>query len=112
MASITTGGSTTAGASVAQSLTNVFEFGVSRILAVSATSANVNLTSTCRFISIISTAGTHIHFKIGVGAQTATSTSHILLLNERLTIAVPPDANIGAIQGSLAGNLYISELTQ
>lgn len=112
MASITTDGSTTAGASVAQSLTNVFEFGVSRILAVGATSANVNLTSTCRFISITTTAGTHVHFKIGVGAQTATSTSHILLVNQRLTIAVPPDANIGAIQGSAAGNLYISELLQ
>ena len=112
MASITTGGSTTAGASVAQSLTNVFEFGTPRILAVGAASANLALTSTCRFISIITTAGTHVHFSIGSTAQTATTTSHILLANQRLTIAVPPNANIAAIQGSAAGNLYISELLQ
>jgi hypothetical protein len=72
MASITTGGSTAAGSSVAQSLTNVFE----------------------------------------VGSQTATSTSHYLVTGQRITLAVPPDANIAAIQGSASGTLYISELTQ
>ena len=112
MASITTDGSTTAGASVAQSLTNVFEVGVSRELAIGATSANLALTPTCRFISIATRAGTHVHYAIGVGTQTATTSSHYLLASERLTLAVPPNANIAVIQGSASGTLHISELLQ
>ena len=112
MASITTGGSTTAGSFTTSETTVNLELGVSRILAVGATSANVALTNTCRFVSLVTTAGTHVHFSVGVGAQTATTSSHILLLNQRITIAVPQGANIAAIQGSLAGNLYISELLQ
>jgi hypothetical protein len=112
MASITTGGSTTALNSVAQSLTNVFEVGVSRTLAIGATSVNVDLTPTCRFISIATRAGTHVHYAIGVGAQTASTSTHYLLANERITLAVPPNANIAVIQGSASGTLHISELTQ
>jgi len=112
MASITTGGSTTAGASVAQSLTNVFEVGTARLIAYGASSVNLALTTTCRFISIIAAGGSHVHYQIGVGSQTATSTSHYLVTGQRITLAVPPDANIAAIQGSASGTLYISELTQ
>ena len=112
MASLTTGGSTSAGTFTSNESTANLELGVSRILAVSATSANIALTSTCRFVSLVTTAGTHVHISVGVGAQTATSTSHILLVNQRITIAVPFGANIAAIQGSAAGNLYISELLQ
>lgn len=112
MASITTGGSTTAGTFQTNEGTTAFELGTSRILAVGATSANVNLTSTCRFVSLLTTAGTHVHISVGVGTQTATATSHILLANERIVIAVPFNANIAVIQGSASGNLYISELVQ
>jgi hypothetical protein len=112
MASITTGGTTTTGTFTSSEATFNLELGTSRILAVGATSANIALTSTCRFVSLVTTAGTHVHFTVGVGAQTATTTSHILLANQRITIAVPFNANIAAIQGSAAGNLYISELLQ
>ena len=112
MASITTDGSTTAGASVAQSLTNVFEVGVSRNLAYGATTANLALTTTCRFITMIAVGGTHVHYQIGVGAQTATGTSHYLTTGQRITLAVPPNANIAVIQGSASGTLHISELLQ
>ena len=112
MASLTTGGSTSAGTFTSSEGSVNLELGTSRILAVSATSANVALTTTCRFVSLVTTAGTHVHISVGVGAQTATVTSHILLVNQRITIAVPFGANIAAIQGSAAGNLYISELTQ
>ena len=112
MASITTDGSTTAGDSVAQSLTSVFGVGVARDLAIGATSTNVALTPTCRFISIVTRAGTHVHYAIGVGVQTASTSTHYLLANERLTLAVPPNAQIAVIQGSASGTLHISELTQ
>jgi len=112
MASITTGGSTTTGTFTTSEATVNLELGVSRVLSVGATSANVALTPTCRFVSLVTTAGTHVHISVGVGAQTATNTSHILLVNQRITIAVPFGANIAAIQGSAAGNLFISELVQ
>jgi hypothetical protein len=70
------------------------------------------LTPTCRFISIATRAGTHVHYAIGVGTQTASTSTHYLLANERLTLAVPPNANIAVIQGSASGTLHISELTQ
>ena len=112
MASITTDGSTTVLNSVAQSLTNVFEVGTARQLSYGATTANLALTTTCRFITMIAAGGTHVHYQIGVGAQTATATSHYLAVGQRMTLAVPPNANIAALQGSAAGTLYISELTQ
>jgi hypothetical protein len=112
MASITTDGSTTAGTSVAQTLTSVFELGTARQIAYGATSANIALTTTCRFVTILAAGGTHIHYQIGVGAQTATSTTHYLAVGQRMTFSVPPNSNIAVIQGSAAGTLYISELTQ
>jgi hypothetical protein len=111
MASITTGGSTSPGTFATEVSTTVLGFGTPRTIAVGASSVNLALTSTCRFVSLITGAGTHIHFSVGVGAQTATSSSHYLRAGERITIAVEPNTNIAAIQGSAAGTLFISELT-
>jgi hypothetical protein len=111
MASITTGGSTSPGTFATEIGTAVRGFGTPRTIAVGASSVNLALTSTCRFVSLITGAGTHIHFSVGVGAQTATSSSHYLRTGERITIAVAPNTNIAAIQGSAAGTLFISELT-
>jgi hypothetical protein len=48
---------------------------------------------------------------IGVGTQTATASSHYIKTGERITLAVPPNANIAAIQGTgAATTLYITEL--
>jgi acetyl-CoA carboxylase carboxyltransferase component len=110
MASITTGAVTTAGTFLSEPSTTAFSLGVSRSQAIGATSANVALTSTCRFVSIKCNGGNHCHFAIGVGAQTATADSHFLRTGERLIIAVPPNANLAVIQGNGATTLYISEL--
>jgi hypothetical protein len=110
MASITTGGVTTALTMQAAEGPTVFRVGTPRTIAVGAASVNLALTSTCRYISIITGAGTHIHYSIGTTAQTATATSHYLKAGERLFLAVPPNANIAAIQGSASGTLFISEL--
>ena len=112
MASITTGGSTAAGCYQTNSGMTAFEVGTARTITLGATSVNLALTTTCRFISIIITGGTHCHYQIGVGAQTATSSSHYLKTGERVILSVPMEANIAAIQGSASGTLYISELTQ
>lgn len=113
MASITTGGSTAASSYQTNSGMTAFEVGTARIITLGATTVNLALTSTCRFISIIVTGGTHCHYQIGVGAQTATSSSHYLKTGERVILAVPADANIAAIQGTGSSTvLYISELVQ
>ncbi len=113
MASLTTGGSTTAGTFLTSTETVAFEAGVARSQAIGVTSSNLALTSTCRFISIICVGGTHCHYQIGVGAQTATSSSHYLRTGERLTLAVPIGANIAVIQGTGASTtLFITELLQ
>ena len=113
MASITTGGSTAAGSYQTNSGMTAFEVGTARIITLGATTVNLALTSTCRFISIIAAGGTHCHYQIGVGAQTATSSSHYLKTGERVILAVPTDANIAAIQGTGASTtLFISELVQ
>lgn len=113
MASLTTGGSTTAGTFLTSTETVAFEVGTARSQAIGVTSANLALTSTCRFISITCTGGTHCHYQIGVGAQTATSSSHYLRTGERLTLAVPIGANIAVIQGTGASTtLFITELLQ
>lgn len=113
MASLTTGGSTTAGTFLSDTQTVAFEPGVSRSQAIGTTSANLALTSTCRFISITCAGGTHCHYQIGVGAQTATASSHYLRTGERLTLAVPVGANIAVIQGTGASTtLFITELLQ
>ena len=113
MASLTTNGTTTAGTFLSDSNTIAFEAGVARTLAIGVTSSNITLTSTCRFVSLICTGGTHCHYQIGVGAQTATSSSHYLKTGERITLAVPFDANIAVIQGTGASTtLFITELVQ
>jgi hypothetical protein len=113
MASITTGGSTAAGSYQTNSGMTAFEVGTARTITIGATTVNLALTSTCRFISIIAAGGTHCHYQIGVGAQTATASSHYLKTGERVILAVPVDANIAAIQGTGASTtLYISELLQ
>jgi hypothetical protein len=111
MASITTAAVTTAGTFLTEPSTTAFSLGTARTLAIGATSANLALTTTCRFVSLACTGGTHCHYQIGVGAQTATSSSHFLRTTERLLIAVPFNANIAVIQGSGASsNLFITEL--
>jgi hypothetical protein len=46
-----------------------------------------------------------------VGAQTASTSTHYLKTDERISLAVPIGANIAAIQGSGASTtLYITEL--
>lgn len=113
MASLTTGGSTAPGTFLSDSGVVAFETGIARSQAIGVASANLALTSTCRFISIVCTGGTHCHYQIGVGAQTATANSHFLRTGERLTIAVPVNANIAVIQGTGASTtLFITELTQ
>jgi hypothetical protein len=111
MASITTDAVTTAGAFLSEPSTTLFSLGASRSQAIGATSANIALTSTCRFVSLKCAGGNHCHFTIGVGAQTATASSHYLRTGERLFVAVPANANIAVIQGAgAATTLYISEL--
>jgi hypothetical protein len=112
MASITTDGSTSPGTFATEVSTTAFSLGASRSITLAATSTNQALTTTCRFVSIKCAGGNHCHYTIGVGAQTATASSHYLRTGERLVLAVPPNANIAAIQGTgAATTLYISELT-
>lgn len=111
MASITTDSVTTTGTFQSEPSTTLFVLGTARQIAIGAASVNLALTSTCRFVSLITGAGTHIHFSIGTGTQTATTSSHYLKAGERIYVAVPFGANIAAIQGSAAGTLFISELT-
>ena len=113
MASLTTGGVTTASTFLSDTTTVAFEVGTSRTITLGAASVNQDLSSTCRFVSLICTGGTHCHYQIGVGAQTATSSSHYLKTGERITLAVPADANIAAIQGTGSSTtLFITELVQ
>lgn len=113
MASLTTGGVTTASTFLSDTTTVAFEVGTARTITLGAASVNQVLTSTCRFVSLICTGGTHCHYQIGVGAQTATSSSHYLKTGERITLAVPADANIAAIQGAGSSTtLFISEFVQ
>lgn len=113
MASLTTGGVTTDSTFLSNNQTTTFELGTPRTITLGVTSANQALTSTCRFVSLICTGGTHCHFTIGVGAQTATASSHYLKTGERITVGVPAGANIAAIQGAGSSTtLYITELNQ
>jgi hypothetical protein len=83
--------------------------GVSRLVAMGASSTNIALTTTTRRVSIYATiAG---FFAVGVGAQTASSTSHYIGAGERLDFDVAANTQIAAIRASLDGTLYISELT-
>ena len=111
MASITTDSVTTASTFLTEPSTTVFSLRASRSITLAATSVNLALTTTCRFVSITPAGGNHCHYIIGVGAQTATASSHYLRTGERIVLAVPPNANIAAIQGTgAATTLYITEL--
>lgn len=111
MASITTDAVTTAGTFLSEPSSTVLQLGTSRSLAIGATSSNLALTSTCRYVSLICAGGTHCHYQIGVGAQTATSSSHYLRTGERITLGIPANANIAVIQGTGASTtLFITEL--
>ena len=111
MASLTTNGSTTAGTFLSSDTTTAFEVGTARTIALGATSVNQALTSTCRFVSLICTGGTHCHYQIGVGTQTASTSTHYLRTGERVNLAVPIGANIAAIQGGgTSTTLFITEL--
>jgi len=111
MASITTDAATTVGTFLTEPSTTAFSLGASRSITLAAASANLALTTTCRFVSITCAGGNHCHYIIGVGAQTATASSHYLRTGERIVLAVPPNANIAAIQGTgAATTLYITEL--
>ena len=110
MASITTDAVTTVGTFLSENSSNAFSLGASRSLAIGAASSNIALTPTCQYVSIKCAGGTHCHYTIGTGAQTATASSHYLRTGERLTFQVPPNANIAAIQDTgAATTLYISE---
>lgn len=111
MASITTDGSTSAGTFLSSDTTTAFEVGTARTITLGASSVNLALTSTCRFVSLTCVGGTHCHYQIGVGAQTASASTHYLRTGERLTLAVPIGANIAAIQGTGSSTtLFITEL--
>jgi hypothetical protein len=112
MASITTDAVTSSGTFLSEPSTTLFSLGASRSLAIGAASANIALTATCRFVSLIPVGGNHCHYQIGVGAQTASASSHYLKTGERITLAVPAGSNVAAIQGTgAATTLYITELT-
>jgi hypothetical protein len=111
MASLTTNGTTVAGSFLTSDTTTAFEVGTARTITLGATSVNLALTSTCRFVSILCTGGNHCHYQIGVGAQTASSSTHYLKTGERINLAVPIGANIAAIQGTGSSDtLFITEL--
>ena len=89
--------------------------GIARQLAAGASSTSVALTTTCRRISITARTA-DVRYAVGVGAQTATTTSgqttsHFIAMGERLDIDVVPGSTIAAIRaGSVDGSLEISEL--
>lgn len=113
MASLTTGGVTTDSTFLTSDQTTAFGLGAARTITLGAASVNQALTSTCRFVSLICVGGTHCHFTIGVGAQTATSSSHYLKTGERIILSVPAGSNIAAIQGAGSSTtLFITELVQ
>lgn len=86
---------------------------VARQLAVTATSASVTLTATCRRVSIRA-RGCDMRYVVGIGAQTANNaTSHFIAQDERMDIAVPLGSTIAAIRDAAAtanGSLAITEL--
>lgn len=85
--------------------------GTARSLAVGTTSANVQLSATCKRCSI-SASTADIRYAVGtVSSVAATASSHLIRMNERLDIDVPPGGYIAAIKaGATAGTLEITEL--
>lgn len=85
---------------------------VSRNLVVTAASSQVNLTTTCKRLSI-KAIGTNIRYRVGTGSLTASVTDHYISQDERLDIAVPLNGVIAAIRdttGTTNGTLAITEL--
>jgi hypothetical protein len=82
--------------------------GTPRSIAVGASSVNVALTATCRRFSIYATVATF--YAVGVGAQTATTSSHFIGPGERLDFDCAANTQIAALQVTSGGVLYISEL--
>lgn len=87
--------------------------GVARQLAVTTANNNVELTATCRRLSLYA-RGCDMRLAVGTGAQTAdASTSHFIAQNERIDISVLEPANLAAIRASHAstnGTLEVTEL--
>jgi hypothetical protein len=87
---------------------------VARQLAATSTSASTALTATTTQVSIRA-RNCDIRYVVGIGTQTASSTtSHFIANGERLDIAVPLGASIGVIRESAAtvdGTLALSELS-
>jgi hypothetical protein len=102
------------GSAVDASATNPFPvdtlaaLGVSRLVAMGATSTNLALTTTTRRVSIHATVAGF--YAVGTGAQTASSTSHYIGAGERLDFDVAANTQIAAIRSTTDGTLYISEL--
>lgn len=73
-------------------------------------SANVALTAAVRRISIVA-RGSDLRYAIGSAAATASATTHLIMMNERLDLAVPTTPNIAVLSDSAtAGSLEITEL--
>jgi hypothetical protein len=67
------------------------------------------LTATTTRISMVA-LGSAIRYVVGTGSLTAGPTSHLILQNERLTIAVPAGASISVISNTATpGTLEITE---
>lgn len=86
---------------------------VPRQLPVTATSASMALTATCRRVSV-EARGCDIRYVVGTGAQTANAaTSHFISAGGVKDFAVPAGATIAAIRETAAtvnGTLEITEL--
>jgi hypothetical protein len=81
-----------------------------RKLTAGAASANTALTSTVTRISIRAT-GADIRYSIGSTAQTATTDSHFIGVDERLDLRLPGSPNIAVIRaGGIDGVLEVTEL--
>lgn len=83
---------------------------VARQLTAGATSASVQVSATCRRVSIRAVTA-DIRYAVGQTAPTATTTSHFIAQDERLDINLPTGGFIAALQaGATGGTLEISEL--
>lgn len=84
--------------------------GVARKITAGATSSSTALTPNIFRISILAT-GANIRYVVGVGSQTATTNSHLIINGERLDINVPRGASIGVLRADATdGVLEVSEL--
>lgn len=82
-----------------------------RQLSAGSSSANTALTAGVNRISMRA-VGADIRYQIGLGSQTATSSSHFIANGERLDVAVPSNANIAVIRnGTTDGVLEVTELS-